>query len=784
MVKYVLGFLFFWSSAALGQTFYVSANLGVLKRVTINGSNVTYKDISVCNGQSIASIAIYKNTLYAANGYIQYKGTISGNSVVNCTPIANIPLSNSLTVDVNNVLYSVNGADLYTTDANNVTKLLGTMPYVASGDLAFFSGKLYMASTKGIVEVNIAAPHLSTLIIPTNLTIWGITTVAYSSTQNKLYAMALDYDLTDVYDVDVSNNKLGGIVATLPFGVGDAASDAESGALLPIEITSVQAISDCPYTGKGTVKIICDNALIDYTYTLNGITNNTGIFNNVTAGNYTVTVKSAVETVTKNVDINFALEKPTLTITKTNPTCVTTGGIKIGAANNGDLYSIQYGGSLYNFDKTFENLTSGNYHFDILSKNGCKVDEVNITLTRELCLINVAPPLITEECDKPGFAKIVVNTLAHLDSYTYQLDGGINNASGTFSGVSPGSHKVKITSVDDEKVVDIVVPDYNAAKPNVQFIVNNLLCEAPASVKLAMANANDYKILFNNALYAFDHVFTFTVTGNYHFEIIKPDGCVLKTIDVPVGRSKCEIELLAPALEQDCDVIFKGRVQVNSKPHAYAYTYKLSSGVVNNDGLFTNLSPGDYSVTVSSIEDSKQLDITIPDYRASSPVVSIDKTDAECDLQGLVKFNISANSAQYTIKLDNSTFPFDHQFKLSEGGYDFAVFKPNGCIFDSYHIDIAKLPCDVMKLPSAFTPNGDGINDIFEPNQGSDAANYNLKVYNRNGILLFNSNALQNGWRGEHNGKVVVAGVYYWLVTYTNNTGQNLKKSGSVVLIR
>ena len=51
-------------------------------------------------------------------------------------------------------------------------------------------------------------------------------------------------------------------------------------------------------------------------------------------------------------------------------------------------------------------------------------------------------------------------------------------------------------------------------------------------------------------------------------------------------------------------------------------------------------------------------------------------------------------------------------------------------------------------------------------------------------MLLFNSHALQNGWRGEHNGKAVAAGVYYWMVTYTNNTGKNLSKSGSVTLLR
>ena len=200
--------------------------------------------------------------------------------------------------------------------------------------------------------------------------------------------------------------------------------------------------------------------------------------------------------------------------------------------------------------------------------------------------------------------------------------------------------------------------------------------------------------------------------------------------------------------------------------------------------MFHNLDPGNYNIIVSSIEDTEQVSVTIPDYRSLSPVVTITKIDAECELQGTVKFSLATNSGGYKIRLDAFVYPFDHEFKLNEGGHDFTVLKPNGCILDTYHVEMAKLPCDLMKLPTAFTPNNDGINDDFKPNQGSDAENYNLKIYSRLGMLLFTSNALFEGWRGEYNGRPVAAGVYYWVLSYTNNTVKNLKKSGYVTLIR
>jgi len=942
MVKYILGFLLFWTSTAFGQTFYVGTNMGQIKRVILNGSNATYEDIALCTDLSVGSLAIHKNVLYSANGYIQYMSTISGNTLINCTAVANIPLSNALTIDSQGSLYSVNGHNLYKTDVNGVTSLIGTMPYTSSGDLAFFGGTLYMASPVGIVEVDLSNTLLSKLIIPSSLTIFSITTAAYSSIKNKLYALAINNNITSIYEVDLINKTLGDIITTLPFQADDAASNAEDGTLQPIEIRTIQTVNDCPYTGKGTVQIVCENAMTDYTYTLNGVTNSTGIFNNVSPGNHSVTIKSAIETKTTTINVSLPIEKPTLKVSKINPSCSEQGTIQIAAVANDDLFQIQYDGDLYSIDYMFTDLTPGNYHFVILNKTGCKVDYVDVSLSQEVCPVTIVETVITEECNMPGKgrlqivtepgndtytyklgtsinntgvftnldpgdhninitssngqfkdiqivvpdydaarpmlsitstnpscdvlgkvsfnlpvadfasysikyqastfplshvftglspgtyqfsvlnpdgcifatrevtliknkctiqysgvdiaeecndpgkAKINVNTLPHADAYIYLLDAGLSNSTGIFNNISPGDHLLKITSPDDEKLINITVPDYNASKPNVQFVVNNLLCDVPGSIKFVLPNmsTNAYRVRFNGDVYDFDHAFTMTVMGNYHFEIIKPDGCILKTIEVPIGRSKCEIELLEPTIEQECDAIFKGRIQINSKPHNYLYTYKLDNNETNNTGLFVNLDKGQHIISVTSAEDAEQISITVPDYKLLSPTITIAKTDAECDLLGSVKFAIAANSQHYNIKLGSSMYAFDHEFKLNEGGYDFTVFKPDGCVLESYHVDLKKLPCDVMAFPNAFTPNGDGINDVFQPNQGSDAVNYNLKIYSRNGMLLFNTNALQNGWRGEYNGSPANAGVYYWVVTYTNNNGKNLNKSGSVTLFR
>jgi gliding motility-associated-like protein len=121
---------------------------------------------------------------------------------------------------------------------------------------------------------------------------------------------------------------------------------------------------------------------------------------------------------------------------------------------------------------------------------------------------------------------------------------------------------------------------------------------------------------------------------------------------------------------------------------------------------------------------------------------------------------------------------------LLGGTYNFTIFKPDGCILDEYQATLNTLPCENIKFPNTFTPNNDGVNDVFLPNQDATAANFKWKIFTRYGTPVFYSEDPRKGWNGEHNGKPVSVGVYYWLATYLNNLGKPATKSGSVTLIR
>lgn len=85
---------------------------------------------------------------------------------------------------------------------------------------------------------------------------------------------------------------------------------------------------------------------------------------------------------------------------------------------------------------------------------------------------------------------------------------------------------------------------------------------------------------------------------------------------------------------------------------------------------------------------------------------------------------------------------------------------------------------------SAFSPNGDGINDEFKPFTSTCLLQYELAIFNRWGQKVFSTTNVNKGWNGLLNGKPLPIDVYYYILKYTTVTGLGETKSGYITLLR
>ncbi len=91
---------------------------------------------------------------------------------------------------------------------------------------------------------------------------------------------------------------------------------------------------------------------------------------------------------------------------------------------------------------------------------------------------------------------------------------------------------------------------------------------------------------------------------------------------------------------------------------------------------------------------------------------------------------------------------------------------------------------DLLLLPTAFSPNGDGVNDLFRP-ANKNLRKFNMQIYNRWGELVFETDNPKEGWDGVFKDREQQLGVFVWKVDYqTTNMKKNRYESGNVTLIR
>ena len=85
-------------------------------------------------------------------------------------------------------------------------------------------------------------------------------------------------------------------------------------------------------------------------------------------------------------------------------------------------------------------------------------------------------------------------------------------------------------------------------------------------------------------------------------------------------------------------------------------------------------------------------------------------------------------------------------------------------------------------IPNAFTPNNDGLNDVFLPIFSFIPQEFNLIIYDRHGIRIFSTKNPETGWDGTTGGRNASEGVYMYYVEYKSFNGKRRNQTGNVTL--
>ncbi|HEY0611648.1 MAG TPA: gliding motility-associated C-terminal domain-containing protein [Chitinophaga sp.] len=219
----------------------------------------------------------------------------------------------------------------------------------------------------------------------------------------------------------------------------------------------------------------------------------------------------------------------------------------------------------------------------------------------------------------------------------------------------------------------------------------------------------------------------------------------------------------------------------------YRYYFNGSNNVAYTP-LFERLKPGVYAVTVKDEQGCLNVltDITVEE----PPLLQIRSVTVKpCSCSEVNNGKIipqpEGGVPPYEFSLDNGLWQADSVLgELSPGNYHYEIKDSKGCyIRGAAEITSPYLHCFVI-LPNAFSPNGDGNNDVFRPKVYDDVHNYRLSIYNRWGSLVFRTNDPGAGWNGAYKGSAAPAQHYIYVCTYTDRNNEPQELRGAFMLVR
>lgn len=338
-------------------------------------------------------------------------------------------------------------------------------------------------------------------------------------------------------------------------------------------------------------------------------------------------------------------------------------------------------------------------------------------------------------------------------------------------------------------VSGIVRVDINSPSQSIMFIPINSTAIYGMAVLSVDCNQNN--------VYAFETTNSGSSTNMLELDmqnrIVKGVACVLPfgvadaASDVE-GGTFSGIMLKEVQVRPQCKEPGKGTIAVIRAPGLAQYTYTLNSTISNTTGLFEHLDPGTYHIEITT-PGGCYLDslITVPLFDQPVPAVQLHQVNPDCTTPAKVWFTIVPDIGKNKI-IHNYTDTVSAAFEFSnleEGSHHFSIVDQYYCELDAKDVIISlEGNCDTVYFPNAFTPNNDGRNDFFRGAGSRSMKNYQLTIYNRWGQVVFFTSNILNGWNGKVKDTEQAAGIYVWVASYVNKSGQLKNRKGTVILLR
>ncbi len=527
-------------------------------------------------------------------------------------------------------------------------------------------------------------------------------------------------------------------------------------------------------------------------YSNGGAYQASGTFSGLASGSYNITAQdmgsgciSSITALTVN-PIPTAPTAPTASVT-VQPTCtVSTGTIVVTAPVGG---TIQYSnGGTYQASGTFSGLAPGSYNITAQDMGSGCISAITALTVNPIPTPPAAPTAsvtVQPTCAVPTGTIVVTAPVGASIQYS---NGGAYQASGTFTGLAANSYSITAQDMTSGCIstatVLVVNPAPGAPGAPTASVTVLATCAVPTGTITVTAPVGATIEYSNGGAYQASGTFSGLAPGSYNITAQDAvSGCTssvtVVVVNAPVGAPAAPT---ASVTIQPTCAVPTGTIVVTA-PVGATIEYS-NGGAYQSSGTFSNLSPGNYTITAQDMLTgciSSSTSVTVN----ALPIAEV--VDAGLDVIIPAGGNTTLTATGLgTFSWDTGeTTPSIIVSPTITTTYCVTLTDANGCT-DTDCVTVSfEIECPEIFIPTIFSPNGDLNNDKLVIHGLTDCIpTFNFSVYDRWGEMVFETSDLLTYWDGTYKGKAMNTGVYFYKLIAIKIDGTTVNLSGNTTLVR
>lgn len=742
--------------------------------------------------------------------------TISVRNVNGCTYSSSFTISSSSSVS--GVVTAQTGTSCLGAMDGSVTVAGsgGTPPYTYAIDgITFQPSGTFTGMTSGAHSVTVRDDAGCTVSVPVNIIAptavdvasWGntdiscfgandgsITIAGTGGTPPYFYSTGGSSQASGVF----SNLSAGNYTVTITDINGCSTSqDFTISEPVPLSVSSVQTGANCGLA-DGSITVSAMGGTLPYSYSIDNATYQTGSYFTVEADTYTVYVRdvngcmATITAIVNNLtDLTLSL------VSQENVLChgASTGSLTVqGAGTSNYTYSIN--GGAYQPSGTFGNLQAGTHVASVRDVSGCIVS---------LPIIITEPPVLTVNalaydilCAGDANGSITVTVSGGNPSYSYSWSHDSALSDNVAVNLFAGAYTVLVTDVNNCTVSTTALVSEPTALSLLLSTTTPCYSTLSAVTSLAEGGIPAYQFeLIQNGMTVQTNTtgeFNGLAAGFYTVRLIDANNCsVTQSIEV-ITRQEEIITVSTDTTSCFGSQYTDGAIRISVQGLYAPYLFSIDNGrTYTPDPEFGNLASGVYTVLVRNADGCEiGLTVVVPEPAPATVIIQPGDTILHFDEQLVLNAGIYPYpqsrivSYQWSpsdgLSCDDCANPTFSSYQ-KDNEYHLTITYNNGCEATG-SITIGVMGEGALYLVNAFSPNGDGNNDVFEV-YGKGIKSSKIKVFNRWGEKVYDSMSNPFArWDGTYKGVLQPPMIYTYEVEVEFLNGKTVRKLGSLTLIR